>query len=319
VFAKKSEKKKKVVEDTKVVAKLPALVVNETVYPYGKFGMVNFTYSKDSTHNDNDILRYRSLPPEGKLTPELVLQVQRANMFEIYKSNWRLMFQKDAKHPAMQIKTDVSEYDSHKRSVEAIYLHNYLVGFREHDMMWVKNWDKLAPHMAYDLDRASRNFRGCRTVLALSRDMMFKEEYVPLLLSMWKWFSIPLLDNYMTNFRFYVFSSSIPGEKASDKLRFISALPEQFLKMLCVIADDINMKQLAIIVKRTNIRGTFVPTEVKEDGKMITGKTQSYVEMLAVHQQLGGGYSPAPVFIPEKDLNDKILKYYTRMTNVILF
>ena len=302
---------------TKVVLK-PALVMNSTIYPYGRFGLVNFTESETAQHTDNDILRFVNLPPT-KLDMKTVVEGQRNNMFQIYRSDWRLMYQKGDRIPGVVINAEINDLAIPQR-VEAIYIEDYIAGFREHESMWLKNYEKIFESLSYEFDRAARNFRGCRSVLALSRKTTFKLEYAKLIMSMWDHFEIPMKKNYAINFRFYLFTSSIPGTKASEKLAFLNKLPKEFMRILCLVADDINMKQLTVLVKQTNARGTFVPTEVKDsEGKLIKGDYKPYLEMLGVHKLMGGSYSPPPIFIPEKQLTEKIMKYYSRATNVILF
>jgi len=296
------------------------IVTNTVVYPYGSVGIVNFT-SSSTVMEDAHFIAYEQLPP-CKLNLQIVVDQQRKNMFAMYASAWRLIYQKGGGNGLMAANTigTVSEYDSLTRGVQAHYLDDYLVSFREHEAMWVKNYEKIFDKLTYEFNRAANNFRGAKTVMILSPAMMLKASYVTMIIDMWFRFQIPIMDNYHTMFRFHVFTSSIPGTKASEKLAFLKQLPSKFNKILCLIADDISLSQLGVFCKTLKCKGTFDPSKIKQkDGGYIRADYKPLLEMLDVNRNPGYSRQFPCLFIPRKQASEKLVRFYSKMTNVIVY
>ena len=308
-------KRKPVVEKQK-----PGLIRRSGTKPfYGEFGLVQYTDS-DRVLFDSDILHYSMVPP-GKLTMDSLVKSQTRNLFAIYSSMCRMIYQFGATGvPAP--KTKLSEFDYLDRQIQCDYLEDYLVGFREHEAVWLKHYPKIFKRLDYEFRRIGSSFARHYPILATRPDTVFKAEYADLILALWNTLGMPksIIGKFHTHLRFYVFTSSIPGAKPSEKLEFLKSLPKEFLSILCLVGNDIKLKQLTVIAKHLKCRATLDPTLVKFQDKAVRSDTPELLALADCGKLDNTSTSVIPVFFLARDnATEKFLRYYGSMGSVLLY
>ena len=295
----------------------PSVHRNKTAMPlYGEFGLVQYTKASREV-TDADLLTYKMLPA-GKQRLQSIAAIQKRNMFEMYSSLCRLIYQFGGVGMP-EPKTQVSDYDFMLKKIQCDYMDDYLVDFVEHEALWVKHYEKIFDALEHDFKRMGANFCKYYNILALRPSMQFKSAYVPMLLYMWKKFGLPMIDNHNTNVRYYIFTSSIPGKLASEKLDFLSKLPKKFLQIVCLVGDDIKLSQLTAICKKLKVRGSFDPTKIKIDGDYIKHDNATLVDFASVGKHEGSTPSLQLLFLDKNNVSEKLLKYYGSLANLILY
>lgn len=296
------------------------LSLKDTFFPYGEMGLVNYRKKIKKGFTELDVLRPEYLPPV-KLNLQTVVDAQKKNFFTIYNSGWRLMYPTN-----YGLDTNYfSEYEGLVNRLHVLNFNDLFVSFKERETMWLKHYDKIFDAMPYELDRFAKSFHSTRTIIMFPEMLQYKAHYTKLLLKLWRMWKFPFSDypNYIS-FRFYVFTSSIPGRTVRDKLAFIEDQHRHFKHMICLVGDDLSLYELAVLAKKTGIRCTFDPTKCKDEGKFIKADSDVYVKMLKFSTPKASSINPPPIFmnkhIMEADEKAfKAFKYYSKISNVVLY
>ena len=286
-----------------------------TCHPYGKFGLVQNIKSDSKTLTQLDLLHLAYLPPKFGLKD--VVTTLKKNFFSWYESSWHIQHRYD--HFGKPL-SSISHFEFLNRGVECIYLDEFLPSFADHSGMWAKNYKKVFDQLDFEFKRMASNMARMKLVFAFRKGSTFKPEYVPIIREMWLKFGLPFEDSFKIMFRFHIFTSSIPGIKPSEKLAFMQSLPNEFGKMVCLIADDIGLKSTSVISEKIGSRYTFDATEVKDgDGKMIKYGYEPYDKLMQDYKSPSAIIWPPAVFMKHEGINEKALKYYSKETNVIIY
>ena len=294
--------------------------LHEGFFPYGNLGLVNYHKKVKKGFTELDVLYPETLPPV-KLTLDEVVKSQKKNFFTIYNSGWRLMYPTN-----YGMNVDLfSEYKGFVNRVHVLNFEDIFVSFNEREAMWLKNYEKIFDKMQYELERFAASFRSTKTVIIFCKGKTYTRQYTDMLSSLWKRWKFPFSDypSHIT-FRFNVFTSSIPGITCKEKLAFIADQHRYFKHMICLIGDDLSLKELAYIAKNIGIRCTFDPFKCKDDGKFITTKSNLYTKMVKFATPPASSLNPPPIFMlktlmERHEKGDKLLKHYSKISNVILY
>lgn len=300
--------------------KRSVIALQEGFFPYGNLGFVNYHKKIKKGFTELDVIYPETLPPV-KLSLEELVKIQKKNFFTIYNSGWRLMYPTN-----YGASTDYfSEYEGMVNRVHSLNLEDVLVSFNERENMWLKHHSKIFDALKYELERFANSFRSTKTVVLFRHNEMYAPEHTQILSALWKCWKFPFSD-YPSHisFRFNVFTSSIPGKNFRDKLSFLYDQHKHFKHMVCLIGDDLTLRELALIAKKTSIRCTIDPVKCKDDGKFVTKDNSIYEKMLKFSTPPASSIVIPPVFMEKSIVEShpkgmKLFKYYSKISNVILY
>ncbi len=323
--SKKAKPTKKVVAKVKIETPETdvfnrIITLKDGFFPYGNLGLVNYHKKVKKGFTELDVLYPETLPPT-KLSLQTVVDTQKKNFFTIYNSGWRLMYPTN-----YGMTTDFfSEYAGMVNRVHTLNFFDLFVSFREREKLWLTHYKKIFAAMPYELERFANSFRSTRTVIMFPEMCTYKTEYTNLLVDLWRAWKFPFTDypSHIT-FRFYVFTSSIPGKTVRDKIAFIEDQHRHLKHMVCLVGDDVSLHELAVIAKKTEIRCTFDPSKCKDEGKFVKADSSTYVKMLKFSTPKASSINAPPLFfnkhiMESSDKYQKAFKYYSKISNVVLY
>jgi len=207
------------------------LVMNATVYPYGECGIANFTNYKFRA-SDEHIHAYSTLPYK-KLSFSEVVATQKENLKAVYQSAWLIINRNgNPGMPRSVANYSLTEFEGVDRGMQVDYLSDLLVSFEEHEGMWLKNYKRIFDTLQYDFKYLQSVLYKARYRVVYSPRMFLKKETTELAIDLMSLLGAKFYDTFQSAFRFYVFTSSIPG-KPSEKLAFLKTLHVQTVSGHC--------------------------------------------------------------------------------------
>lgn len=290
---------------------------------YGRIGLVNYEGHTDRQLTEDDILKFCTLPPKFKLST--VRDTTSKNLMSINNSLWRLIGNSIIK----KLFTDVNEFERASRKVHGLHLDDLVIGLHDYPEVWSKYGDKIFESISKYIENFGRTFRhsGVLLVPVVRRGTKLDNVVIDVISKLWKHLGFPTgkkAENYSTMFRFYVFTSSIPGSSFGDKHEYLTRNMKKLKGKVTLVADDISVKSTILLARELKFRATYDMTSLKsKEGKTLVPSSKEYEVMKKstwVDNKGSSGYPPL-VFCKEMSFakEQKVLNAYNRSKSPVLF